>query len=138
MPKNNRESSLNSITVRSSHLKCFIKEGILKNFVKFAGNACNFIKKIESGTGIFLKILLKFYEHLFYRTPPGECFYTLLFQDKIGNCDENSRWWHRRFTREKLCQLHCNIIRLEKSRLKKIYFIEMIVFIEHPKTITNC
>ena len=37
MPKNNRESSLNSITVRSSHLKCFIKEGILKNFVKFAG-----------------------------------------------------------------------------------------------------
>ena len=63
--------------------------------------------------------MLKFYEHLFYRTPPGECFYTLLFQDKIGNCDENSRWWHRRFTREKFCQLHCNIIRLEKSRLKK-------------------
>ena len=31
--------------------------------------------KRDSGTGVFLWILWHFYEHLFYRTPPGDCFY---------------------------------------------------------------
>ena len=39
------------------------------------GAACNFIKKRDSGTGAFLWILPNFWEQLFYRTPPGDCFY---------------------------------------------------------------
>ena len=29
----------------------------------------------DSGTGVFLWILRNSYEHLFYRTPTGDCFY---------------------------------------------------------------
>ena len=39
------------------------------------GAACNFIKKRDSDTGAFLWILRNFWEQLFYRTPPGDCFY---------------------------------------------------------------
>ena len=33
-----------------------------------------FYEKIGSGIGVFLSILRNFYEHLFYRTLPGDCF----------------------------------------------------------------
>ena len=35
-------------------------------------NSC---QKRDSGTGVFLWILWNFSEHLFYRTPLGDCFY---------------------------------------------------------------
>ena len=38
--------------------------------------ACNFIKK-GTDTGVFLWILRNFSEQLFYRTHPGDCFWTL-------------------------------------------------------------
>ena len=73
---------------RSSHLRCSVKKGVLRNFAKFAGKhlwqrfffnkvagqACNFIKKRAPGACAFLWILRNFSEHLFYRTRPDDCF----------------------------------------------------------------
>ena len=36
--------------------------------------ACNLIKKRDSDTGVFLRILRNFYEYLFYKTPPDGYF----------------------------------------------------------------
>ena len=62
----------------SSHRRCSIKKDVLKNFAKFTRKhlyqenttASNVIKNRNSGTGVFLRILQNFYEHLFYRTSP--------------------------------------------------------------------
>ena len=78
---------------RSSHWRCSIEKGVFKNLTKFTGKhlcqslfliklhtlACNFIKKRDSGTCVFLWILLIFLEHLFYGTPPGDCFMSHLY-----------------------------------------------------------
>ena len=78
---------------RSSHRRCSVTKGILKNLAKFTGKhlcgnlffliklpaACNFIKKV-SNTGVFLRILPCFQEHLFYRPPPGDYCYRWLYQ----------------------------------------------------------
>ena len=61
-------------TARSSNAEVFYKNSVLKNFSKFtgkklyqsllfkkvAGSACNFIKKGDSGPGVFLWILQSF------------------------------------------------------------------------------
>ena len=48
-------------SVRSSHQRCSIKKGALRNFAKFTGkHLCQ---------SLFLIKL-----HLFYKTPPGDCF----------------------------------------------------------------
>ena len=41
---------------------------------KFSGFPITLLKK-NSGTSVFLWILLNFLEHLFHRTPPGDCCY---------------------------------------------------------------
>ena len=79
---------ISSTMSRISHQRCSIKKGFLKISQKFTENtcarvsfliklkepeACNFIKKRNSGTGVFLWILRNFKEHL-YRTPPNDCF----------------------------------------------------------------
>ena len=71
--------------IRSSHRRCSVRKKvfleILQNsqentcargsfLIKLQAWACNFI----SGTGVFLWILRNFKQHLFYRTPPGDCF----------------------------------------------------------------
>ena len=76
---------------RSSHRRCPVRKVFLeisKNsqeentctrvsfFNKFAGATCNFIKKGDSGTGIFLWILRNFWEPPFYKTPLGDCFWS--------------------------------------------------------------
>ena len=72
---------------RSSHQRCSIKKGILRNFTKCTGKhlsqSLSFNKvaglrsttllKKNSGTGIFLWILWNFWEHLLYRTPLDDC-----------------------------------------------------------------
>ena len=49
--------------MRSSHQRSFMKKGVLRNFTKLTGKhlcqslkseTCNFIKKRDSGTGVFL------------------------------------------------------------------------------------
>ena len=71
------------LIARNSHQRCSRKKGVLKNFTKLTGkHLCQnlFFNKVSgvslqhSGTGVFLWILQKFYEHLFYRTPPDDCF----------------------------------------------------------------
>ena len=63
------------IKFRSSHRRCSMKKGVLKNFVKFKGKYLYlFALKIGSDTGVFLWILWNFWEYLSYRTPPGDCF----------------------------------------------------------------
>ena len=64
---------------KSSQRRCSIEEGVLKNLKKFTGkHLCQSLKR-DSGTGILLWILLNFLEHLFYRTPPDDCFCIGLF-----------------------------------------------------------
>ena len=42
--------------------------------MKLQAKPATLLKK-DSGTGVFLWILQNFQEHLFYRTPPGDCFW---------------------------------------------------------------
>ena len=46
--------------------------------IKWQVSNLQFIKKRGFGTGVFLWILRNFYEHLFYRTPLGHCFWKYL------------------------------------------------------------
>ena len=64
---------------RSSHRSCSVRKGVLRNFAKFTGKHlwpqdCNFIKK-EALTQVFSCEFCEISkEHLFYTTPPGDCF----------------------------------------------------------------
>ena len=69
----------------SSHPRCSIKKDVLKNFAKLTGKRlCQslFFNKVAvlrpaTGTGVFLWILRNFQEQVFYRAPPGDCFWFL-------------------------------------------------------------
>ena len=64
-----------------------MKKGVLRNFTKFTGKQLRqslFFNKVadlksvtllktDSGTGVFLRILRNFQEHLFYRTTLKDC-----------------------------------------------------------------
>ena len=67
---------------RSSHWRCSNKIGVLRNFTKFTGkHLCQslFYKVaglgLDSGTGVFLRILWNLKQHLLYRTPLNKCFF---------------------------------------------------------------
>ena len=73
---------------RSSHWSCSNKIGVLRNFTKFTGkHLCQslFYKVaglgLDSGTGVFLRILWILKQHLLYRTPLDECFFTEIFYE---------------------------------------------------------
>ena len=52
---------------RSSHRGCSVKKGVLRNFAKFTGkHLCQSL--------FFNKVAGRLQEHLFYRTPPDDCF----------------------------------------------------------------
>ena len=84
---------------RSSHQRCSVKKVFLEVSQNSQENTCarvsffnkaaawkhlcqslffdkvaNFIKKRDSGTGVFMWILWNFWEHLFHRTPPDDGF----------------------------------------------------------------
>ena len=88
---------------RNSHRSCSVRKCVLRNFTKFTGKHLSqsiflnevdsfkisfwrlFLKGLlktlfkslltrDSGTGVFLWISWNFWEHLFYRTPLGNCF----------------------------------------------------------------
>ena len=79
------------IKFRSSHLRCYIKKAVLKNFAIFTWkHVCwsLFLIKLpdfrpatslerDSNTGVFLWILQNFQEHLFWKTSTCGCFYKL-------------------------------------------------------------
>ena len=67
---NRMVSSIN----RSSHQRCSIRKGILRNFAKFTGK--HLYQSLFFGTKVFLWIFRNFLEHLFYRTRLGDCFWT--------------------------------------------------------------
>ena len=74
-------------------LEMFCKKGVLRNFAKCTGKhlcLCLFFNKVAkkrvSGTGIFLRIPRNFYEHLFYKTPLGDCFWN--FKNKISRVNK--------------------------------------------------
>ena len=64
---------------RSNHLRCSVKKVFLEISQNSQENTCArvpfFIKKRDSGKGVFLWIFRIFQEHLFYRTPPDGCFW---------------------------------------------------------------
>ena len=66
---------------RSSHRRCSVRKGVLRNFAKFTGkHLCQslFFNKV-AGTSVFLWILRNFWEHFFYRTPADDCFLSNFF-----------------------------------------------------------
>ena len=78
---------------RSTHQRCSVKKGVLRNFTKFTGkrlcqslffnkvtDTVDFFNKLQaqvadSGIGVFRGILRNLLEYLFYRTPPDDCFW---------------------------------------------------------------
>ena len=72
--------ALNCITkcmnFRSSHLRCSVRKGVLRNFAKFIGkHLCQslFFNKVAALTPATFS-----YKILFYRTPLDDCFWNLL------------------------------------------------------------
>ena len=81
---------------RSSHWRCSTRKGVLRNFTKFTGKDLSqslFFNKATGlrpatllglqlywkrspGSGVLMWILRNFWEHLFYRTPLGGCFWS--------------------------------------------------------------
>ena len=73
---------------RSSQRWCSVRKGVLRNFAKFtgkhlcqslffskvAGQPATLLKKRLWHMCFFLWILRNFYDHLFYRSPLGDCF----------------------------------------------------------------
>ena len=72
---------------RSTRRRCFMKKAVPKYFAIFTGKlqACNFIKKRDSNTDVFLSILRNFWEHLFWRTFTNGYF---CFLKKLENSGE--------------------------------------------------
>ena len=91
--KHTVDTLTDTATVRSSHRGCSVRKGVLRNFAKFTGkHLCQslFLIKMQdwdlqlylkrdSGLGVFLWNFRHFWEHLFYRTFLGECFWTVDF-----------------------------------------------------------
>ena len=89
---------------RSSRPEVFCKKGVLRNVTKFTGkHLCQslFFNKLQTqglqpystrdfGTGIFLRILWNFKEHLFYRTPLVAAS-SFIFSIKLFLL--NTPWW---------------------------------------------
>ena len=85
--------SNNAVIPNKQPPEVFYKKGVPKNFSKFTGKHLyqsffltnlhaldlQLYLKRYSGTGVFLWILRKFYEHLFYRIPPDDCFANVFF-----------------------------------------------------------
>ena len=67
--------------LRNGHQRCSVRKEVLRNFAKFIGkhlrqaSDLQLYLKRDSGTGVFEWVLRNFYEHLFYRTPLGDCFW---------------------------------------------------------------
>ena len=78
--------------------------------------ACNFIEKETLAQGVFLRILLNFPEHLFYRTPPDDCFWS-----SEGNTLINIFHWYSSC----LCELKKKTQRINKY-LQKQPFAEIL------------
>ena len=54
--------------IRSSHQRCSVKKGVLKNFKQVKPQACNFIKK-EALAQVFFVNFVKFSRTPFFKTP---------------------------------------------------------------------
>ena len=52
--------------------------------MKMQASGLQLYSKRDSDTGVFLWILWNFLEHLFHRTPLGNSFYNLIWQDAIS------------------------------------------------------
>ena len=93
--------------VKSSHRRCSLQKGILRNFAKLTGkHLCQslFFNKVaillkkkpelylkrDSGTGFFLWIMQNFWEHLSYRTPPDDCFW--IYSTVNNEVNKNFEW----------------------------------------------
>ena len=91
--------------LRSSHLRCSVRKGVLRNFAKFtskhlcqslffnkvAGLRQHYFKR-DSGTGVFLLILRNFQERLFIQNTSGrlvleslELIYNLMDKDALDS-----------------------------------------------------
>ena len=108
---------------RSNHRRCSVRKGVLGNFAKFTGkHLCQILflirlqawglqlyLKRSSGTDVFLWILRDFQEHLFYRTPPGQWFW--------------STWQIFIMLSAKIRSILLNVLGRNLSKIEKGYFV---------------
>ena len=74
--------------IRSTHVEVFCKKGgrkLRKIHSKTPVPESLFYIRRDSGTSILLWILRNFQEYLFYRTPPGVCFWKVRIQNYLNN-----------------------------------------------------
>ena len=85
------------MNIRSSHRRCSVEKGVLRNFAKFTGKRlCQSLfliklqalglqpyKKRRSGTGVFLWILQNLQEHFFLQNTSGGCFWIKCFDEVL-------------------------------------------------------
>ena len=114
---------VNSPSNRSNHRRCSVRKGVLGNFAKFTGkHLCQILflirlqawglqlyLKRSSGTDVFLWILRDFQEHLFYRTPPGQWFW--------------STWQIFIMLSAKIRSILLNVLGRNLSKIEKGYFV---------------
>ena len=62
------------VRIRSSHQRCFVKKGALKNFTKFTGKYLCQILFLNKVAGLDLKFCEISKNTFFHRTPPDDCF----------------------------------------------------------------
>ena len=77
-----------SYKFRKIHRKTPVPESPF--LIKLQVRPTTLLKK-DTGTGVFLWILRNFKEHLFYKTPPGDCFWKLL--RKVKNAPRSGQGW---------------------------------------------
>ena len=75
-------------TVRSSHQRCSVRKGVLRNFAKFTGKACNFIKK-ETLAQVFPCEFCEISKNTFF-TEHGQEHITSLKRDRLLISEEGS------------------------------------------------
>ena len=71
---------------RSSHQRCSIKKVLLKISQNWQENTCDGVSFLITLQDIdfFLSVLQNFWEHLFYRILPGDCFWIGLMVKKFN------------------------------------------------------
>ena len=62
------------VRIRSSHQRCFVKKGALKNFTKFTGKYLCQILFLNKVAGLDLEFCEISKNTFFHRTPPDDCF----------------------------------------------------------------
>ena len=147
IPKKKLFSSSNFImdlakSIRSSHRRCSVKNGVVRNFSKFTGkHSCqslffNKVAGLRPSTWLkkslwhrcFLWILRNFYKYFSYKTPPGDCFCSIIFLSfevcGISDAYSSSKFIFKTFWFKCLVVLNHSVVTLQLYNVKNDEFKE--------------